>query len=415
MRKQLLSFLILVICLAAGSAIPAGAADDGDAGLAGAFLNYGVGARGLGMGRAFAGIADDATAVYWNPGGLPLVHQNQAILQYGRLIDGNGYQYLGYDHIFPYIGTLGLGMVYFSQGTAEETNTYGDVTGDFSNSQLGFLLGFGTDVTPELAAGATVKIVNQAMASKSATGLGLDLGLMYRPFTFLNIGLAFQNLVAPAIKMVEVEERYPMNMVIGLGLKLFDNHFKADLDLAKNMEQSALKPRFGVEVMPVQDLFLRGGLDDTEIAVGAGYRWMGFQLDYALGLQTLELMHKVSLSYYFGGFVLDVKADPASFSPVGINKVTVIRINSQTKFQIKAWSLDIVNEANASVKKYSGEGQPPDHIVWDGLMDNTNPMPDGKYTITLIVEDTTGSKNKTEAFVKIQSLLPLGVSPIELN
>jgi flagellar hook assembly protein FlgD len=126
-------------------------------------------------------------------------------------------------------------------------------------------------------------------------------------------------------------------------------------------------------------------------------------------------MHKVSLSYYFGGFILDIKAEPDSFSPVGINKIAVFKIQSQTKFQINNWSLEIVNEAKASVKKYSGEGMPPDHIVWDGLMDNTNPMPDGKYTVILTVEDTAGARNSAETTVRIQSLLPLGVSPVELN
>ena len=34
------------------------------------FLSLGTGARAIAMGRAFTAIADDATAVYWNPAGL---------------------------------------------------------------------------------------------------------------------------------------------------------------------------------------------------------------------------------------------------------------------------------------------------------------------------------------------------------
>src|ERR1700722_3572912 len=33
-------------------------------------LDLGVGARALGMGGAFVGLADDSTATYWNPAGL---------------------------------------------------------------------------------------------------------------------------------------------------------------------------------------------------------------------------------------------------------------------------------------------------------------------------------------------------------
>ena len=34
------------------------------------FLNIAPGARAIGMGSAFAAVADDVSAVYWNPGGL---------------------------------------------------------------------------------------------------------------------------------------------------------------------------------------------------------------------------------------------------------------------------------------------------------------------------------------------------------
>ena len=38
----------------------------------------GVGARAAGMGGAFIGVADDATAVIWNPGGLTQLYRPEA-------------------------------------------------------------------------------------------------------------------------------------------------------------------------------------------------------------------------------------------------------------------------------------------------------------------------------------------------
>ncbi len=389
--------------------------DPGDAGLPGAFLTYGAGARALGMGRAFVGLADDATAAYWNPGGLSGLAQNQAIVQHVLLVDQASYEYLGYSQIFPYIGTLAGGLLLLNQGAAEGRDTYNVVTGDFSNQQLGVLLGFGTDITPMLAAGVSAKIVNQSMLGSSGSGFGLDLGLMYRPWPELNLGLVFQNLVAPQITLREDPEKYPMVLAFGTAVKLWGDQFKADLDVVKNFDQDALKVRFGLEGSPIPNLFLRTGIDDTEIGLGAGYRYADFQLDYALGLQTVEMMHKFSLSYYFGGFTLQVKAEPETFSPVGINKVTVIKITAQTKFEVRMWNLEIRNEANSLVKKYSGEGFPPDHIVWDGLADSSTPMPDGRYKIVLSLMDASGEvKKSADAFVNIQSILPLGVSPVEV-
>ncbi|NTV51399.1 MAG: PorV/PorQ family protein [Candidatus Firestonebacteria bacterium] len=415
MRKRVLIGLLAVLGLWLPGAQMIFAAD-GDAGQAGAFLTYGAGARAMGMGRAFVGLADDATAVYWNPGGLANVAQNQVILQHTTLIDSNAYDYVGYDQIFPTIGTLGVGLVMLNQPEAEFRDSYDVVGSSFKNQEIGFLIGFGTDITTSLAAGATLKVVSQTLMGSSGAGFGLDVGLMYHPYPMLNIGLAFQNLVAPQIKLKDDAEHYPLNLVFGVGSKFFGDTLKVDLDVSKSSEQNSLKPRLGLEDSPIPDLFLRAGIDDTEIGLGAGYRYAGFQLDYALGLQAVEMMHKIALSYYFGGFELKAIADPPSFSPVGVNKVTVIKLSCQTKFEIRFWDVQIRNETNAVVKKYSGEGFPPDHLIWDGLLDNTNPMPDGKYKVQLTVVDANGqTKHSSEFSVAVQSLLPLGVSPVELT
>ena len=60
----------LVIAISLGAAVAAaGAADKYSAD----WMTYGAGARALGMGGAFVAVADDATAPYWNPAGMPAV------------------------------------------------------------------------------------------------------------------------------------------------------------------------------------------------------------------------------------------------------------------------------------------------------------------------------------------------------
>ncbi len=47
-----------------------------------AFMDNGFGARPMGMGGAFSGIADDSNAAIWNPAGLGMLTRTQANFMY---------------------------------------------------------------------------------------------------------------------------------------------------------------------------------------------------------------------------------------------------------------------------------------------------------------------------------------------
>ena len=86
---------------------------------AGEFLKIQVGARALGMGGAFAAVADDATAPYWNPAGMVYLPYREVIPQHQEKF-GNlaNHDYLG--GVWPLGGpkgrnaALGVGVVRFA-------------------------------------------------------------------------------------------------------------------------------------------------------------------------------------------------------------------------------------------------------------------------------------------------------------
>ena len=73
MKRMSLLALVLVLC--AGQA---GATEifEKVGTIGGQFLKIGIGARATAMGDAYTAIADDATAVYWNPAGIARVQGN---------------------------------------------------------------------------------------------------------------------------------------------------------------------------------------------------------------------------------------------------------------------------------------------------------------------------------------------------
>ena len=106
-----------------------------------------VGARELGMGRAFIGLADDPSAVFYNPGGLGLMNDWQVSSMSGKYV--NTFDYLQLSAVYPTeLGTFGIGYagssLAFDFPSSEviiiggETRIIptGEVSGSYSNAAL---------------------------------------------------------------------------------------------------------------------------------------------------------------------------------------------------------------------------------------------------------------------------------------
>src|SRR4029077_20936363 len=60
------------------------------------FMSYGAGARSLAMGAAFVGVADDASATYWNPAGLSQITRKELTLMKATLFADTTYDFYSY-------------------------------------------------------------------------------------------------------------------------------------------------------------------------------------------------------------------------------------------------------------------------------------------------------------------------------
>lgn len=279
----------------------------GDGGRPGAFLQYGAGARSLGLGKTFVGIADDASAVYWNPAGLAQLKQKELVALQNKLYVDTDYSFLAFATPLK-IGTVGIGLVNLNSTGFQLRDEYNYALGEGGVNESAALVSFAKQFTinrKQLAIGATAKIVKQNVDSRKDTGYGVDIGLLSNHKN-LNLGFALQNIIAPRILLKNKEDIYPLSVTLGIGYKALQDKLLLTMDINKT-ENRSLKFHLGSEYVIANLFALRAGIDETAAAVGAGVKWRNYALDYAFAYhdawkanEDLGASHRFGLTVKWG-------------------------------------------------------------------------------------------------------------------
>ncbi|MDD5383028.1 MAG: PorV/PorQ family protein, partial [Candidatus Margulisbacteria bacterium] len=253
----------------------------------------GVGARPLGMGKMFTGLADDISALYLNPAGLGNLETAEFLSMSGKFV--NQVNYITLAGALPAkFGTLGIG--YSGAGLGFSTpvlnlveiatgeyrvipSSTESVTYDYNNYAMA--LGYGVMLRSNLSVGAAVKFFNEKISGStggSAFGYDVDLGVLFKPNTSLTLGLLGKSILpfdmgGKVVWDTGLEESIPGSLNFGASLKtsfLRQTTFGADYEL--NLDQPNI-PGFwhaGVEWWPSDLLALRGGIDQDVVGNDAG-------------------------------------------------------------------------------------------------------------------------------------------------
>ncbi len=161
------------------------------------FLKIGVGSRAVGIGGAFVSIADDASSMYWNPGGLPQIKQAELLVNHTRWLADIGYNYLGYAMPVPGMGVFGVNLTMMTMDEMRETDEYtvGFYTGrTFKAGSYAAGISFARQLTDRFGIGINVKYINEYISHSSASGLAMDIGTLFAtPFKGIRFGAAISN------------------------------------------------------------------------------------------------------------------------------------------------------------------------------------------------------------------------------
>lgn len=262
------------------------------------FLGVGLGARATAMGGAYVSLADDGTALYWNPAGLTQVEGASLTLSHISWFSDATYQYAGYATSFGRNAALGA---FVEQGSISWDNT-GE--GDFEAGDFAGVVGYGRRLKPNLGVGGGVKFLSSSLGETDASSYALDLGVVYRPTESATVGAAVRNL-GPGLSFEDESDPLPTTMVVGGSYVWRGLLLSADLEKVNDL---SVTPRVGVEYAPVKHLALRGGWAGggesalSSLSGGVGLTWNDrWALDYAYRDSDLGGTHQFGISAGFGG------------------------------------------------------------------------------------------------------------------
>lgn len=379
------------VALLAILAFPAGAfAEEESGGAPGSWLSQYVTARALGLGGAYVGTADDASAVVWNPASLATLVPNEVRFETAQLFEDTYVHALNFAVPGNRLPSFGLSIVTLRSGEFDRTNELNDPLGTFREIETAYIFTMSRNITPKFALGTNVKLITQSVEDFSGTGVGFDVGAVMNVTPTVRVGASILNVGGPNLTLRDTKETYPIEFRGGFSATVLRGRglLTAEVDQSQG---PGVRFRGGSEYWVQPAFALRVGLDDQNPGGGMSYRFAGnYQFDYGVMDHPLGLTHRVGLTYRFGGFFAKAKAEPEIFSPTGERAVTKIDLNARTKAELESWSLDILNKSDEVVRRFGGKGQPPAHIQWDGKDETGLPLADGEYRYRLVVNDADG-------------------------
>lgn len=145
------------------------------------FLKIGIGGRATAMGDAFIAVADDASALYWNPAGLVQSDENQIIFSHNQWVADIQHHFAGISYHLSSNDVIGLSFLTLHTDDMEVTTEvmpFG--TGNyFSYGDIAISLTYSRKMTENFSFGATIRYLEETLAELKMRGIVIDLGTFY--------------------------------------------------------------------------------------------------------------------------------------------------------------------------------------------------------------------------------------------
>lgn len=253
------------------------------------FLLISPHARVGGMGEAFVGVADDVSAVYWNPAGLAFQEGKQFTSMYQPLLpqfnlDDLYYLFGAYRQSITGLGTVGFNVTYANYGQQIITDETGpEPIGTFNSNEYAITLSYATLLTENTGIGLNVKYIRSNLSEVGAgaekgdgqaNAFAIDVGVLKKNIFInrLNFGLNISN-IGPKITYIDNAQADPLptNFKVGFAYRAIDQEFNR-LTVVADMNKLLVNRHEDGSVDPVGKAFFTSWNNDNYIFnVGAEY------------------------------------------------------------------------------------------------------------------------------------------------
>ena len=285
-----------------------------------------VSARAYGMGGAFSAIADDASAIWFNPAGLGLLKKQEIFITHAELLYDMRNEYAAY--IFPFWeGAFGASFYLLTSKSFVPIVNYEKQ--DFSsmlNYSLMATVSYGMPFYfhTRLLVGLTLKFVRVQYGILADTNkniqtnsFGGDFGFLYKILGhdpksqhFLNVSTVFKNVMIPMkfSKDQKVWELPPIKVIAGVSYR-FRKFFNVSIEGSFTFNEMVDSISAGIEAFPYFYISPRAGIK------------------YSIVTRSLNVYAAVGTSFEIKKVRVEAYAGANPVNPLGLKKGTDIANN----------------------------------------------------------------------------------------
>ncbi len=309
---------------------------------AGAFMELGVGARPLALGSAAAAMEGTGETFFYNPSSLGLLKKAHANLMYAPTFGSLSAPMASFNYIGGAVplrggGTIALNWTRFS---VDEIPLYPELDGSsFSerNKNLslrpdGAALGYIEDVEDAfyfsfaktlesilplgwwygdlpitIPFGVNFKLLRQKLGDATASGMGVDLGLLIK-FNFgtlvherrlgdLTFALSALDVTQTSLMWsTKNEDRIQRTLMFGLAYSQPLGFANAVVNAYYTFYEKYDQHHLGGIEFAIKGAAVRLGMNDAGLTAGAGIQWRKFSVDYGFVTNPYQDVHRLSCS-----------------------------------------------------------------------------------------------------------------------